>query len=338
MGQERTWTYCRSKYFNVTQRLVRIYCKTCVACSKKNPFGNAQKGSRKPIMSLNWRSRFELDLMDFHKLRKRDPFGVLMHWILTLKDHATALVYLCALPRKRPNLIAYKLQKIFGIIGYPMIFHTNNGKKFTAKIVFEFLQDLNPNILTVTGRPRRPSDQGAVENMNKFVKRTLGTVLAEYRLVAKHRNWTEVSGSIVSAINMQHDREGNDVSVYEAVYVQKMDHEFSCLKEEAHQCWAVPERLKVTNDPEFTENARENYIIDDDRICDDDVKGYFSDRLLPPEKKEEVLDEYFFDHLQDDITEENHGEGKGYNTFNKFDAESNDDFVDPVHDFSCGTQ
>jgi hypothetical protein len=54
MGQERMWTHCWSKYFNVTQQLVRIYCKTCVACSKKNPVGNAQKGSRKPIMSLYW--------------------------------------------------------------------------------------------------------------------------------------------------------------------------------------------------------------------------------------------------------------------------------------------
>ncbi len=77
--------------------------------------------------------------MDFCKLRKRDPFSVLMHWILTLKDHATCLVYLCALPRKRANLIAYKLQEIFGIIGYPMIFHTDDGKEFTAKVVLEFL-------------------------------------------------------------------------------------------------------------------------------------------------------------------------------------------------------
>jgi hypothetical protein len=158
MGQERTWTYCWSKYFNVTQQLERIYCKMCVACSKKNPVGNAQKGSRKPLTSSNWQSRFRLDLMDFCKLRKRVPFGVLMHWILTLKDHATALVYLCTLPRKRANLISYKLQELFGIIGYPMIFHTNNRKKFTAKVVLEFLWDLNPNILTVTGRPRRPSD------------------------------------------------------------------------------------------------------------------------------------------------------------------------------------
>ncbi len=54
MGQERMWAYCWSKYFNVTQQLVRIYCKTCVACSKKNPVGNVQKVSRKPIMLLNW--------------------------------------------------------------------------------------------------------------------------------------------------------------------------------------------------------------------------------------------------------------------------------------------
>ncbi len=64
---------------------------------------------------------------------------MLMSWILTLKDHATLLVYLCTLPRKRANLIAYKLQEIFGIIGYPMIFHTDNGKEFTAKVVLEFL-------------------------------------------------------------------------------------------------------------------------------------------------------------------------------------------------------
>jgi hypothetical protein len=68
--------------------------------------------------------------MDFCKLRIRDPFGVLMHWILTLKDHATALVYLCALPRKQANFIAYKLQEIFGIIVYPKIFHTDNVNKF----------------------------------------------------------------------------------------------------------------------------------------------------------------------------------------------------------------
>ncbi len=62
------------------------------------------------------------------------------------------MVYLTALPRKRANGVAYKLQEIFGVLGFPRIFHTDNGKEFTAKVVLEFLRMMNPNILTVTGR------------------------------------------------------------------------------------------------------------------------------------------------------------------------------------------
>jgi hypothetical protein len=100
----------------------------------------------------------------------------------------------------------------------------------------------------------------------------------------------------------------------------------------------VPERLKVTNDPQFTKYARKNYIIndgeisDDDEICNDDAEGYFSDRLLPSDEKEEVSDEFFFVHLQDDITEDYSVEGEGCTQYNKFDAEGNDTTIDPVRD------
>ena len=107
-----------------------------------------QKGSRKPIRSRSFCERFQIDLIDFRKLQKRDPFGVLMRWILTVKDHATGFVYLCALPRKWPSLIAYHLQEIFGVMGHPLIFNTNNGKEFVGKSILKFLHNLNPNILT----------------------------------------------------------------------------------------------------------------------------------------------------------------------------------------------
>ena len=94
--------------------------------------------------SRGYRDRFQIDLIDFRKLRKRDPVGVLMRWVVTIKDHSTGLTYLCALPRKRPHLIAYKLQEIFGIIGYPKIFHTDNGKEFTAKVVLNRLTAMVP--------------------------------------------------------------------------------------------------------------------------------------------------------------------------------------------------
>ncbi len=132
LGQERTWEFCRNKYWNVTQDHVKSYCTTCYHCLKKNPVTRKLKGSIKPIFSRNWQDRFQVDLVDFCRLRKRDPFGVLMRWIVVLKDHATGLTYICALPRKQAHLVAYNLQEIFGLIGYPKIFHTDNGKEFSA--------------------------------------------------------------------------------------------------------------------------------------------------------------------------------------------------------------
>jgi hypothetical protein len=148
MGQERTWGYCSKKYFNITQELNKHYCKTCPVCIKKNPMTQPAMGSRKPIRGVH---RFQIDLIDFCKLRWRDPCGVLMHWVLVIKDHATGLVYLCALPRKCPNLVVYKLQEIFGITGFPKIFYTDNCKDFTTKVVLKFLHQMNPNIISVTG-------------------------------------------------------------------------------------------------------------------------------------------------------------------------------------------
>jgi hypothetical protein len=89
-----------------------------------------------------------------------------MRWAMTLKDHANGLTYICALPRKQAHLIVYRLQDIFGLIGYPKNFHTDDGKEFTAKCVIELLHHLNPNIMSVTGRPLHPRDQGSVENVN----------------------------------------------------------------------------------------------------------------------------------------------------------------------------
>ena len=62
------------------------------------------KDGRMPIKSWTFRERFQFDLIDF----LYDPFGVLMCWILVLKDHETGYNYICTLSRKRAkNLIAY---------------------------------------------------------------------------------------------------------------------------------------------------------------------------------------------------------------------------------------
>jgi hypothetical protein len=298
MGQERTWGYCREKNFNRIQELIKHYCETCPVCTKKNPVTQPARGSRKPIRSVHFRDRFQIDLIDFCKLRKRDPFGVLMYWVLVIKDNATELVYLCALPRKHPNLVAYKLQEIFGIIGFPKIFYTDNGKEFTAKVFLKFLCQMNPNIISVTGRHRCPSDQGSVEDMKRLVKRIIGIVPTKQRLVADNPNWTQVLGLVTTVINSQHGHRKDDVSSYVAVYGQQYDHKVTCSKEEARWCWTLPQLLKVMNNTEFSTYVSANYHVDDNSDADDeDDDGYFSDEMLPEDERDEVTDEDFLKHL-----------------------------------------
>ncbi len=76
--------------------------------------------------------------------------------------------------------------------------------------------------------------------------------------------------------------------------------------------------------------ARENYILDDAKICDEDAEGYFSPGSLPVDEKEEVLNEYFFHHLKDNNSGEDDGESEKYDNFNKYNAESDDCSVDPI--------
>ncbi len=57
-------------------------------------------------------------------MRRKDVYGVLQRWIMPVKDHSTGLVYLVALPRKTAAFVAAKLEKPFGFVEYPHIFHT----------------------------------------------------------------------------------------------------------------------------------------------------------------------------------------------------------------------
>ncbi len=68
-------------------------------------------------------------------------------------------------------------------------------------------------------------------------------------------NWTEVLVMVAATINSQHGRGKDDVSFFEAVYGQVLNHDMSCSKAEARECWTLPQFLKVTNDAEFAEYA-----------------------------------------------------------------------------------
>jgi hypothetical protein len=120
---DKTLANCRI-FYSPTYELCKWFITDCFVCHERHPKVPASKGVKKPILSSEFRDRFQVDLIEMWTMRKRDVYGQMQRWIMTVKDHSTGLVYLCALPRKRAAFVAAELEKFFGFVGYPEIFHT----------------------------------------------------------------------------------------------------------------------------------------------------------------------------------------------------------------------
>jgi hypothetical protein len=104
---EKTLAIMQPMHYSPTLDLCKLFCLDCFLCHEKHPNVPPTKGANKPILSLEFRDCIQVDLID-----------------MRVKDHSTGLVYLCALPQKKAIFVAAELEKYFGLIGYPEIFHT----------------------------------------------------------------------------------------------------------------------------------------------------------------------------------------------------------------------
>ena len=124
MKTERTLGALKPQYYSATEDLVKLFVSDCSVCHQKNSGIQKKKGARKPIISSEFRDRFQVDLIDMRTIRRRNVYGHMQRWIMTVKDHSTGFIYLVALPRKMAKFVAAELEKYFGLVGYPSIFHT----------------------------------------------------------------------------------------------------------------------------------------------------------------------------------------------------------------------
>ncbi len=124
MKVEKTLANCLPMFYSPTYELCKLFIADCFVCHEKHPSVPATKGAKKPILSSKFCDRIQVDLINMRAMRKRDIYGNMQRWIMTVKNHLTGLVYLCALPGKKAVFVAAELEKYFGLIGYPEIFHT----------------------------------------------------------------------------------------------------------------------------------------------------------------------------------------------------------------------
>ncbi|KRZ93013.1 KRAB-A domain-containing protein 2 [Trichinella sp. T8] len=99
-------------------------------------------------------------------------------YIMTYLNHFTKFCILSPLMLKRAEEMASKLLKIFLTFGAPSILQSDNGQEFSYVIIAE-LKTCWPELKLVTGRPRHPQSQGAVERLNGVVQDKLAIWMRE---------------------------------------------------------------------------------------------------------------------------------------------------------------
>ena len=73
------------------------------------------------------------------------------------------------LKSKRAEEVAQTLLPVFLTFGAPAVLQSDNGREFVNSVISE-LSTLWPQLQLVTGRPRHPQSQGAVERLNGVIQ------------------------------------------------------------------------------------------------------------------------------------------------------------------------
>jgi hypothetical protein len=154
-----------------------------------------------------------------------------MKWLFVMKDHFSRLVYAVPLPSKSPQHVARELRHIFSVLGYPLIWHTDNGKEF-GQAVLDAVKEYNPLAYTLTGACRTPRHQGSVENANGGIKSIIGSMISDKKLILRDRphlskaqrkrledvSWVTEYPNAVQSLNSAIRSGKNEVEPYSLVF------------------------------------------------------------------------------------------------------------------------
>jgi hypothetical protein len=72
---EKMLALLKPQYYSATADLVKVFIDDCSVCHQKNTGIQKKKGTRKPIISSEFRDRFQVDLTDMRTIRRTDVYG-----------------------------------------------------------------------------------------------------------------------------------------------------------------------------------------------------------------------------------------------------------------------
>ncbi|CAK1580028.1 unnamed protein product [Parnassius mnemosyne] len=229
-----------SHYKNITRKDIETYLELCEPCQQKQ--NKIKKGIVvKPIISSEFNSRCQVDLIDFQSQPDGDN-----KFIMVYQDHLTKFVVLKPLKTKRAEEVAHTLLDIFTILGAPAIIQSDNGREFSNRII-DHLKTYWPTLKIIHGKPRHSQSQGSVERANQDIENMLTTWMQDNN----NSHWSE-GLRFVQLIRNRAFHDGIKQSPYEAL--------FGCK---------VKVGLQLPND--FTQNVET--VEDLDKIIQDLTKN-----------------------------------------------------------------
>ncbi|XP_068247971.1 KRAB-A domain-containing protein 2-like [Palaemon carinicauda] len=172
-GRDRMTKELQVKYANIQQETIELFKLLCLECQKKRKRPMTKGVVVKPILSTEFSSRGQVDLIDMQSMSCRT-----FKWIMVYQDHLTKFCVLRPLTSKRAAEVTFQLADIFLLLGTPIILQSDNGSEFTAQIITE-LRSLWPELSIVHGKPRHPQSQGSVERANGDIKDMLVAWMAD---------------------------------------------------------------------------------------------------------------------------------------------------------------
>jgi hypothetical protein len=72
------------------------------------------------------------------------------------------------------------------LLGYPLIWHTDNGKEFSQAVI-DAMKKYNSLAYTLTGACCTPRHQGSVEHANGGIKSIIGSMISDKKLILRDR-------------------------------------------------------------------------------------------------------------------------------------------------------
>lgn len=161
---------------NISRSELDVFVKTCPFCCTQQAETYVHKGAVKRIESDYFRARWVFDLISYIETPAPNEAGVVMQYMLVIKDHFDRLLMLWPIPCKEARYVKEAMCYLCNLMGFPTILHCDNGSEFKGEFLSWVgeIQEVNTHsVFIITGMTRTPRHQGSVERANRDVKKAV---------------------------------------------------------------------------------------------------------------------------------------------------------------------